>query len=79
MFETRLISFNVGVDEIVPSRGNITLPAFPMHGQDVVGLIGEDWEPVSHTILPLGETLLVSFLVRREVRNLDDLQVPADW
>jgi hypothetical protein len=71
MYETRLMSYNVPVSAIVPEPGNSSSPDFDMHSPQVVQLIGEDWEPMSHTLLPLGETILVSILLRRRVQAPD--------
>jgi len=57
--------------EVVPTQGNITAPLFPMKEPQIVGGIGDEWEPVSHNILPRGDTVLVSVFLRRHVKMPD--------
>jgi len=67
MYETRLLSYNVPLAQVVPDPGSVVVPNIDMHSADFVAEIGEDWEPVSHALLPLGATMLVTILLRRAV------------
>lgn len=42
-----------------------------MKEPQIVGGIGDEWEPVSHNILPRGDTVLVSVFLRRHVKMPD--------
>ena len=68
MLETKVLTFRASSSLLPDVEGasgaldiNLYLPA-------TVERIGEGWEPISHTLTPIGETdVLLTVLVRREV------------
>ena len=78
-YATQLVSWRTATSNVVPANaGDASTLSLGTHQPEMIALMGEGWEPLSHTILPISpEELLISVLLKRPLPEVPD-ELPSD-
>ena len=72
MTETKVLTFRISAESLPARPGSSVALDVNVYLPETVRSIGEGWEPLSHALTPIGEDVLISILVKREVTVPDE-------